>query len=77
LKLMLRRLHENLGTDSASGLGPKKTTENDRIRGSQGLPDAYRILAFRPAFKWNHSTLNLKLRSAQALAGTLQKMFTR
>jgi hypothetical protein len=40
----------NLGTNSASALGPRKSTENlDRVGRSQDLPDGNWLLASSPA----------------------------
>jgi hypothetical protein len=47
---MQSRATWNLGTNSAFGLGPRKTTENlDRVGLSQDLPDANWLLASSPA----------------------------
>jgi hypothetical protein len=48
----------NLGTKSASALGPRKTTENlDRVGRSQDLPDANWLLASSPALNTRILTL--------------------
>jgi hypothetical protein len=42
-----------LGTNTAFALGSRQTTENlDRVGRSQDLPDANRLLANSPAFKY-------------------------
>jgi hypothetical protein len=66
-----------LRTNSAFVLGPRKTMESLHLAGrSQGPPDAYRLLASSPAFKYMNHNVSTYLRRC-LIFWTIQICFTK